>query len=140
MQTLDEVGFVLMESAEAVSTQHLQHAEKHIALQPLPEGVGIGHLSVTLCGFAVDVDHLSAQRVGIVGRCLPKERCHIVVYRAASSALEVDKLRLSVGREDDVACLKVAVHESLWVVAGLQVGYQLPELGLQRHLVELHAG
>ena len=81
---------------------------------------------------------LLAQRLREARLRLPQKRGHVVVERAAASALEVDEIRLIVD-EHDVAALEVTVHEGVRLAAHQHHRHRL-EVVLQLVLVKLQSG
>ena len=107
--TLHKVRFLLEVASKAISTEHLQSAEQHEVAQLSVKLIGIDRLI-----FAQGVDivgyKLFAETIGEIGFRLPQERCYIVVERALSTALKIDKPRFAV-LYHHIARLKIAIHK-----------------------------
>ena len=123
-------------AAETVCAEHLQRAEEHEKAQAVDEVAQRGHLGVLLQSVVVFGYELAAQLVAIACRCLPEERGEVIVVRTASTALEVDELRIAVGIEHNVACLEVAVEERVDILRRKILGEEA-EVCLELQFVEV---
>ena len=137
---LDEVRFPLEIAAEAIGPQHLEQTEQHEERQALDEGMRCRHLGILLQGVVVLVHQFATQLMGILGRSLPQERCHVIVIRSAATTLEINEIRFSLGIEHDIARLEVTIEEPLFVVGRREVLGQQVEIGLEFQFVEIEFG
>ena len=78
------------------------------------------------------------QRSRVVSSCLPNERSNVVVYRASSAALKINKIRFSV-LYHHVSGLEVAIQECVCVL-GEQVVGEFAEVVLKFCLKKRYAG
>lgn len=92
--------------------------------------------------FAQGIDILLQQflteTIGILRLCLPQERSDIIIERPFSSALKVDKPRLTVF-DHHIAALKIAVHKSSGRTAQQHITHLL-KVVLQFIFLKFHAG
>ena len=95
-----------------------------------------GHLGIVAQRLVVLVDQLAAQLVGIAGRSLPEEGGQVVIVGAAAAALVVYEVGLSLAVKHHVACLEVAVEETVGRF-GRQVAREHTEVGLELEFVEV---
>ena len=132
-----EVSLALEVAPEAIGSQHLQRAEEHEQVEACLE-VSLGrHLGIVLQRVVVFGDEVAAQLVGIFCRCLPEERCQVVVEWSLAPTLIVDEARLAV-HEHHVAGLEVAIQEGIARLCR-QVFGQHAEVRLQLQLVEVQS-
>ena len=137
---LDEVRLTLEVATEAIGPQHLEQTEQHEERQALDEGMRCRHLGILLQGVVVLVHQFATHLMGILGRSLPQERCHVIVIRSAATTLEIDEVRLALGIEHDVTRLEVTIEEALFVVGRREVLGQQAEIGLEFQLMEVEFG
>ena len=96
----------------------------------------LGVAALGAAGIVVFGDEIAAQFVRIFCRCLPQERCKVVVERTLSAALEIDERRVALGVEHDIACLEVAIEERVGGLGGEVFG-EKTEVGLKLQLVKV---
>ena len=137
---VEEIFFALKVTAQAVCTEHLQHAEQYEERQSAAKLRAVH--ARNLCQFVqIVLNQCLAQRLRIACRGLPKERSHVVLQRPLHATLKVDEPRLSVGREHHVACLKVAIQKArVSLAARHEVGRQFPEILFKEQFVVRQVG
>ena len=127
-------------ASESVGSQHLQLTEQHEERQTVNEVMGRRYLGKLLHGIVVLIDQFTTDLIRILGRCLPQERSQVVVVRSLATALKVDEIRTALAIQHHIACLKVAIEESLRVISIRQVLGQQSEVCLKLQLVEVNLG
>ena len=118
-------------ASESVGTQYLQLTEQHEERQAVNEMMGRRHLGKLLHGVVVLIDQFTTYLIRILGRSLPQERGQVVVVRTLATALEIDEERTPLAIQHHVACLEVAIEETLRVIGIRQVLGQQTEISLK---------
>ena len=109
--------------AEAVRAQGLDVADEHIAVIELDEAVavnrhqGTGGFEIMLQEFLPDIGH--QVRFGLV-----EQGSQVVLQRTSSSALIINKIRLSAANHD-IARLKIAEEEVVGVGGEQEIGERM---------------
>ena len=69
---------------------------------------------------------------------MPKERGKIIIIRASTPPLKVNKVRFSFNQHH-IACLKITIKEGVLMLAGEVFSHQ-PEIGLKFQFVKIYFG
>ena len=136
---VEEVFLSLEITTESVCSKHLKCAEKHKQAESSHEVAHARHLRILLQGIVIFGHKVATKLVAVTCRCLPEERCEVIIVRSLASSLEIYEVRIVVRVEHYVACLEVTIEERVGLLRREILGKQT-EVGLKLQLMEVELG
>ncbi len=136
---IDKVALALKIAAEAIGSQHLEGAEEHEEGEPLGKVAHRRHLGILAQRLVILIDQLAPELGGIACRRLPEEGGEVIIVGTTSATLVVDEMGIAIVIEHHVACLKVAVEETLGRLGG-QVAGEHTKAGFEFELMKVEFG
>ena len=135
----NELSLLLDKTSEAIGPKNLKGSEKDGQTKSTvkSDAVNVGIFLIFLESFQIAVDHPFLEPLRVAEPCLPYEGRDVVIYRASSTSLEINKIRLPV-LDHHVSRIEIAIEEG---IAGVlqKVLSEKFEFVLQTHFVKLQS-